>query len=164
MTKKTAAAATETAAQTYLDQVKQTIDAVQSKIEVPAAAREFVQRATSTAKERAESVHEGASNVANSAEKLATSFVGGYANFTRGLIDAAFDNVRHTLETVEKVAAAKSASEAVQIQADFLRDNAKANYERLRGAAEAARTVVVDGAEQVRGELARFNPYAAKAA
>lgn len=163
MSKKTAATA-ETAAQTYMDQVKQTLDAEQSKIEVPAAAREFVQRATSTAQERAESVHEGATNVATSAEKLATSFVGGYANFTRGLIDATFANLRHSLATVEKVAAAKSVSEAVQIQADFVRENATANYERLRGAAETARTVVADGVEQVRGEFAKVMPGTRQAA
>ena len=37
------------------------------------------------------------------AEKLATSFVGGYANFTRGLLDMTLANVQHALATVEKV-------------------------------------------------------------
>lgn len=161
MTKKTTAAAD---ASTYMDSVKETIETVQSKMEVPAAAREFVQRAAATVKERAASVHTGANDVATGAERLATSFVGGYANFVRGVVDATFANVQHALDTVEKVAGAKTVNEAAQVQADFVRESAKANYERVRSAAETARTVITDGAGQVQAELAKLNPYAKKAA
>lgn len=161
MTRKSA---TNTAAASYVDQIREAVDGIQSRVEVPAAAREFVQRTAATVKERAESVHQGANDVATSAEKLATAFVGGYANFTRGLIDATFANVQHAFSTVERLAAAKTLSEAVQVQADYVRDNVKANYERVRSAAETARVTAAEGAEKVREELSRLNPYAKKAA
>ena len=155
---------TISAAAGYFDQIKQTIENVQSKIEVPAAARDFVKRGASTAKERAESVHAGVVKLTDGAEKLATSFVGGYGNFTRGLLDMTLANVQHTLATVEKVAGAQSLNEAVQIQADFIRESASANLERVRGAAETAKTVVVDGAKTVQAELSKVYSFDAKAA
>lgn len=151
MTKKTTSAAAG-----YFDQIKQTFDSVQSKIEVPAAARDFVKRGASTAKERAESVHAGAAKLTDGVEKIASSFVGGYANFARGLLDMTLANVQHGLSTVEKIAGAKSLTEAVQIQADFVRENASANMERVRGAADTVKTTVVDGAKTVQAEFAKI--------
>lgn len=136
-------------------------DAAQ-KMEVPAAARDFVIRTAETAKDRAESVHTGAANVATRAEKLATAFVGGYANFARGMIDASLSNVQHALSTVEKVAGAKSLNEAVQIQADYVRESARVNFDRVKSAAETARETVMDSAKSVQAEIS--NLYAKKAA
>lgn len=153
-----------TPASTYFASVTEALENVQSKIEVPAAARDFVAKGASSAKERAETAHEGAIKFANGAEKLAASFVGGYANFTRGLIDATLANVQHALTTVEKVSGAKTINEAVQIQADFVRENASANLERVRGAAETARTVVTEGAKQVQTEVSKLYSFDKKAA
>lgn len=161
---KTAKTETAAAANSYFSSIKETLETVQGKMEVPAAARDFVVRTASTAKERAESVHAGAAKLTNGAEKVATAFVGGYANFTRGLLDMTLANVQHTLATVEKVAGAKSLNEAVQIQADFVRENASANMERVRGAAETARTVVVDGAKTVQAEISKIYSSEKKAA
>ncbi|MGE0499545.1 MAG: phasin family protein [Rhizobiaceae bacterium] len=155
---------TQSAAQSYVDQVRETMTNIQSKIEVPAAARDFVQRTANSAKERAESVHGTAGKLTDGAEKLATSFVGGYANLTRGLLDMTLANVQHALTTVEKVAGSKSINEAVQVQADFVRENARANYERVREAAETARTVVADGAKTVQAEIGRIYDFGKKAA
>jgi hypothetical protein len=159
---KTAAKTTATPASGYVASIQNAIDNVQSKLEVPAAARDFVKRTASSAKERAESVHSGAANATVTAEKFATSIVGGYANLTRGLLDMALANVQHTLTTVEKLAGAKSVNEAVQLQADFVRENARANFERIRGAAETARTTVTEGAQAVQAEFSKL--YANKAA
>ncbi len=162
MTKTTAK--TNSAAASYFDQIQQAFENVQSKVEVPAAARDFVKRGASTAKERAESVHAGVAKLTGGAEKVATSFVGGYANFARGLLDMTLANVQHTLATVEKVAGAQSFNEAIQIQADFVRENASANLERVRGAAETARTTVLDGAKTVQAELSKLYSFDKKAA
>ncbi len=159
-----ASAKTQSAAAGYIEQVRDTLNNFQSKIEVPAAARDFVQRTASSAKDRAESVHATAGKVTDGAEKLASSIVTGYANLTRGLLDMTLANVQHTLSTVEKVAGAKSISEAVQVQADFVRENARANFERVRGAAETARTVVTDGAKTVQAEIAKVYDFGKKAA
>ncbi len=161
---KTAAKTTKSATAGYFEQVREAFDNVQSKIEVPAAARDFVTRTASSAKERAEQVHATAGKLTNGAEKLASSFVGGYANFARGMLDMTLANVQHALSTVEKVAGAQSLSEAVQVQADFVRDNARANYDRVRGAAENVRTVVTDGAKTVQAEIAKVYDFGKKAA
>ena len=142
--------------------ISETIEQVQSKMEVPAAARDFVKRTAGTAKERAESLHNGATDVATRAEKFTTAFVGGYANVVRGLIDASLANVQHALSTVEKVAGAKSVNEAVQIQADYVRESARVNFERAKNAAETARETVVEGAKTVQAEVSAL--YTKKAA
>jgi hypothetical protein len=163
MTTKTNAK-TKPAAAGYFEQVRDALENVTSKIEVPTAARDLVTRTASSASERAEQVHATVGKLTDGAEKLATSFVGGYANFTRGLLDMTLANVQHALSTVEKVAGAKSLSEAVQLQADYVRDNARANYERVRGAAENVRTVVTDGAKTVQAEIGKIYDFGKKAA
>ena len=158
-TAKTAKA--ETVATDAFAKISETIESVQSKLEVPAAARDFVSRTAGTVKERAEQIHEGAASVTDRAERLATAVVGGYANVMRGLIDLSLANVQHALTTVEKVAGAKSLNEAVQIQADYVRESARANFERARSAAETARDTIAEGAKTVQAEVASMYSKAA---
>ena len=160
------AAKTKTVAENsgILESVKSAYDTVSSKMEVPAAARDFVKRTASTAQERAETVHETAANLTDGAEKLATRIVGGYANFTRGLLDMTLANVQHTLATVEKLAAVKSVNEAVQVQVDFVRENTSANIERMRGAADTAKSVVTEGAKTVQAGISKIYAFDKKAA
>lgn len=160
MTKKTETA--KTAANDYVASVNETIEKVKEQMEVPSAVRDFVKRAAVTGKDRAGDLQKGAYKVTDGAEKLATNFVGGYAGFLRGMIDAAHANVEHTLNTVEKIAAAKSVNEAVQLQVDFVRDNTRANYDRVRDAAESARESVMEGAKTVQDEVSKL--YGKKAA
>ena len=151
-------------AKTYFTSVTEAFENVQSKLEVPAAARDFIVKGAATAKDRAESVHGNVIKFADGAEKLATSFVGGYANFVRGAIDATLANVQHTLTTVEKVAGAKTLNEAVQIQVDAAREGASANMERVRNVAETARTAVTEGAKEVQAQLSKLYSFDKKAA
>jgi hypothetical protein len=155
-TAKTACVANDT-----MSSISEVIETVQSKMEVPAAARDFVKRTAATAQERAETVHTGFATATTKVENLATAFVGGYANFARGLVDASLSNVQHALSTVEKVAGAKSLNEVVQIQADYVRESAKANFDRVKNAAEIARTTVVDGAKTVQSEISAMYSKAA---
>ena len=161
-TAKTTKAAAETSG--IIESVKSAYESVTQKMEAPAAARDFVVRTASTAKERAESVHETAANLTDGAEKLATRVLGGYANFTRGLLDMTLANVQHSLATVEKLAGAKSLNEAVQVQADFVRENARANFERVRDAADTAKSVVTEGAKSVQAEISKIYSFDKKAA
>jgi hypothetical protein len=155
-TAKTASVANDT-----MSSISEVIENVQSKMEVPAAARDFVKRTAATAQERAETVHTGIATATTKVENFATAFVGGYANFARGLVDASLSNVQHALSTVEKVAGAKSLNEVVQIQADYVRESAKANFDRVKNAAEIARTTVVDGAKTVQSEISAMYSKAA---
>lgn len=161
---KTTAKKTVAENSSILETVKSAYESVQSKMEVPAAARDFVKRTASTAQERAESVHETAANFTNTAEKFTNRLVGGYANLTRGLLDMTLANVQHSLATVEKLAGVKSINEAVQVQADFVRENARANFERVRDAADTAKSVVTAGAKTVQAEIAKIYSFDKKAA
>ena len=58
----------------------------------------------------------------------------------------------------------KSLTEAAQIQVDFVRDSAAANYDEVRGAYDVARETVMDGAEAARTRAADMWPFAKKAA
>ena len=162
MTKTTAHKAEKAeSASTYVPSFHAAFEGMPSKLEIPAAARDFVKRAATSAKQRAEGAHDGAASLTDNAEKFAASFFGGYANFTRGLLDMALANVQHTLSTVEKLAGATSINEAVALQADFVRENASANIERIRGAAETARDSMAEGARTFQAEFSRLHGKAA---
>jgi len=162
MTKKIETPKTATAANDYVASVKEAIENVQKQVEVPSSVRDFVKRTAGSGKDRAGDLQKGAYKVTDGAEKLAGAFVSGYAGFIRGLIDATHANLEHTFNTVEKIAGAKTVNEAVQLQVDFVRDNTRANYDRVRDAAESARETVVDGAKTVQEEVSKL--YSQKAA
>ena len=107
-------------------------------------------------------MHEDLAAATAKVENFATAFVGNYADFARGLVNASLANVQHALTTVEKVAGAKSLNEALQIQADYVRESARSNFERAKDAAEAARVTVIDGAQTIQSEISAL--YAKKAA
>ena len=144
-------------------QISDAIDSVNKKVEVPAAARDFVKRTAATTKQRAEAVHAHAAKATEGAEKLATLLVGGYANFTRSLLDS-LANIQHTLATVEKLAGARSLNEAVEVQSDFVRESARANVERVRKAADSVKSVVADGAKTVQAEISKIYGFGQQAA
>ncbi len=155
MTKTTAKTATPDT--NYFASVQQAFENVQGNFEVPATARDFVKRTASSVKEGAETAHTRAAEATKSAEKFAASFVGGYASFTRGLLDATLANVQHAVSTAEKVAGAQSINEAFQIQADFVRESARANFERVRTVADTAKSVVTEGAKNAQAEFSKFS-------
>ena len=144
--------------------IGETMKTMQKKIAVPAAAREFAARQAATAQERAEAVHEGATKLNANVEKAAVSFIGGYASFTRGLIDMTAANVAQAFATVEKVAAAKSLPDAMKIQSDYVRESAKANLERIQKAAEAAKETVSEATASARDTAAKVFSQGKKAA
>jgi len=139
-------------------------ETVRGAEKMTASAREFVKRTAATAKERAENLHEGTEKFNTGLESSMKSFVGGYVSVLGGIADATFANVDHALSTVEKLAAAKSVSEAVKIQGDYVRESANANYERAKVAAESTRDVVVSNTSAVREQIASVWPYGKKAA
>ena len=128
------------------------------------SAREFVKRTAASAKERAENLHEGSNTINAGVEKNLNRMVSGYVSVLGGIADATFANVDHALSTVEKLAGAKSVSEALQIQSDYVRDSANSNMERARDAAETVREVVVENVSDFRNQAAKIWPYGTKAA
>ena len=93
-----------------------------------------------------------------------TRMAGGYVSILGGIAAATHENVTHALTTVEKLANAKSVSEAVRIQSDYVRDNTSANMARVRDAAEIVREVASDSANMMRENVSKVWPYGKKAA
>lgn len=162
MTKKIETEKLAAVANDYVATVTKTFEDFQKQVEVPAAVRELMKNSAGTAKVRAGEFQDGAYKVADGTEQFLNALVGGYVKFARGGVDATFANVGHALDTVEKIAAAKSVNEAVQLQADFVRDNARANYDRMSVAAENLRTAMADNAKKVQDEFDKL--YGGKAA
>ena len=128
------------------------------------SAREFVKRSAATAKERSDNLYDGSTKLNSGLEKVLTRAVTGYVGFLGKVAEATHSNVNHALNTAEKLAAAKSLSEAAQIQADFVRENTTANIDRVREAVNTSREVVMEGVEVVRDSAAKAWPYGKKAA
>ena len=136
----------------------------QDKLEVPAAAREFMQRSVASAKERLADAHAGANNATVTYEKAATTLIGGGAAVLRSLFDASYENTVATFALAEKLATAKSLQEAYQIQSDFARDAARANWARVQATAETVKANVQDSVKLFQDEATRVMSIAKKAA
>lgn len=144
--------------------IMNTVEALQENIAVPEAAREFVAQQAATAQQQAEAAHESVAQFNTQAEKAAVSFAGSYANFTKSLIDMTAAIIRDAFATVEKVATAKSLPDAMQIQADFVRNSSKANLERLKDVAETAKDTMAQVTATARESAAKAMAHGNKAA
>lgn len=113
-------------------------------------AREFVKRSAETAQERAEGFYETTKTYNTQLEDTLKRAATGYTNMLGGLFDAAFANVNHTLAAVEKLAEAQTASEAIQIQSDYVREHSAQNMEHLRSAYDYVRDVTTENATYIR--------------
>lgn len=134
-------------------------EATKVTTKVAESAREIVRRSAATAKERSDDAFEGASKFNSGLESTMNRVVGGYVTVLGGIATATHDNVNRALTTVEKLANAKSMTEAVRIQSDYVRENTTANIENIRVAANVAREAMMDGASVVRENVTKAWPY-----
>ncbi|MGI9354270.1 MAG: phasin family protein [Rhizobiaceae bacterium] len=134
-------------------------EATKVTTKVAESAREIVRRSAATAKERSDDAFEGATKFNSGLENAMNRAVGGYVTILGGIATATHDNVNRVLTTVEKLANAKSMTEAVRIQSDYVRENTTANIENVRVAANVTRDVMMDGAAAVRENVTKAWPY-----
>lgn len=127
-------------------------------------AREYVARTAASVKERNDSAYEGVTKLNSGIEKTMTRFVGGYVGLMGEMAKAAHEDVAKALTTVEKVAHAKSFTEAAQAQVDFYRDYASTNYDRAQTVVAAGRDMVNEGVETIREGASDVWPFGKKAA
>ena len=131
---------------------------------VTEGAREFVKRSTGSAQERVEGLYETSKSYNAQIEDTLKRAATGYANILGGFADAAFANVNHTLAAVEKLAEAKSVSEAVKVQSDFVREHTAQNMEHVRSAYDYVRDVASENMTSVREGYAKMWPSSGKKA
>jgi len=126
-----------------------------------AAAREFLADQADSAQDGAAELNEQS---AAQAEKATVSMIASYASFTQSLIDMTAANLTHAFSTVEKVAAAKSPTDAMKIQAAFVRDSSKANVERLQEVSAIARSAMAQATATARAAAEKALAQTHKAA
>ena len=109
---------------------------IQSKIEVPEAARDFVKRVATEASDRASGLHSGAEKLTATIETAVTEQVAETAKISRNIQQALLDDAQAFFGGLEKLAAAKSLSEAFQVQSDLVRARTDVAIARARGTAD----------------------------
>ena len=131
---------------------------------VAEGAREFVKRTTDSAQERVESAYETTKTYNAQLEDTLKRAASGYANILGGIAEAAFANVNHTLNAVEKLAEAKSVSEAMEVQTTYVREHTAQNMEHVRSAYDYVRDVASENLTSVREGYAKMWPQSGKKA
>jgi len=132
------------------------LSGLQSKLEFPESAREFVKRGAATAQERAAAIHDGANKVAGVIEGAIVDAVTGVADINRKLIDTAHDDTAAALESIGKLATAKSLAEGYQLTVDYWRERGEAGMTRAKNVAAFVSTKVHDGVKAVEDAAARI--------
>ncbi len=139
---------TETTAKKATKAVQDSATEMTSK--VTSGAREFVKRTTETVQERAEGAFETSKTYNSQMEETLKRAASGYANMLGGIAEAAFSNLNHTLDAVEKLADAKSVSDAVEIQTTYVREHTAKNMEHARSAYDYVRDVATEATGDLR--------------
>jgi phasin len=116
-------------------------------LEVPEAARDFVKRTASTAKERAADLHAGSEKVTSVIETAVTDSVTEAAKISRNIQQAIYQDAEAFFAGIDKLASAKSVNEAVQIQSDMVRARGEAFISRAKSTTEYLGKLVADGAK-----------------
>jgi len=167
MTKKQNARKTKSstgAATAAYGSVIKALGGLQSKLEIPESAREFVKRGAATAKQRAAAMHDGANKVAGVIEGAIVDAVTGVADINRKLIDTAHDDTAAALAAIDKLAAAKSLAEAYQLYLSYWRERGEVGMARAKNVATFLSAKVYDCVKAVEDGAARIVPASRQAA
>jgi phasin len=124
-------------------------------MEVPEAAREFVKRTTSTAKERAADAYAGSEKVTAAIQVAVTDSVSEAAKISRNIQQAIYQDTEAFLAGIDQLASAKSFNEAVQIQSDLARARGEVFISRAKSTSEYLGKLVANGAKAVQDNLAK---------
>ena len=153
----------ETAVNSMTNNVKQAFapmtDALKN-MEVPEAARDFVKRAASTAKDRAADIHTGSEKVTSAIETAAAGSVSEIAKITRNIQQAIYNDAEAYFSGIEKLASAKSLSEAAQIQTDLMKSAGEVFAARAKSTTEYLSKIVSDGAKTAQDNMSKVASYA----
>jgi phasin len=116
-------------------------------MEVPEAAREFVKRQASAAKEKAAEAYAGSEKVTAAIEIAAADSVSEVAKISRNIQQAIYQDAEALFAGIDKLASAKTLNEAVQIQSDLARARGEVFVSRAKSTAEYLGQLVSNGAK-----------------
>ena len=124
-------------------------------MEVPEAARDFVKKTASTAKDRAADIHAGSEKVTAAIETAVAGSVSEAAKISRNIQQAIYQDTEAFFAGIDKLASAKSFNEAVQIQSDMVRTGGEVFVSRAKSASEYLGNLVADGAKTAQDNFAK---------
>ena len=124
-------------------------------MEVPEAAREFVKKQTETAKVRAADLHAGSEKVTNAIETAVAGSVSEAAKISRNINQAIYQDAEAFFAGIDKLASAKSLSEAAQIQSDMVRARGEVLVSRAKATTEYLGKLVADSAKTAQDNFSK---------
>ena len=124
-------------------------------VEVPEAAREFVKKTASSAKERAADVYAGSEKVTAAIETAVSDGVTEAAKISRNIQQAIYQDAEAFFAGIDKLASAKSFNEAVQIQSDLARAQGEVVVSRAKSTAEYLGKLVANGAKTAQDNFSK---------
>jgi phasin len=160
---------TETETSSVLNSVKEAFAPVTEalkniqNLEVPEAARDFVKRTASTAKDRAADLHAGSEKVTAAIETAVADSVSEAAKISRNIQQALYQDVEAFFSGIDKLASAKSLNEAVQIQSDMVRARGEVLVSRAKSTTEYLGKLVADGARTAQDNFSKVASYSKSA-
>src|ERR1700727_2974994 len=124
-------------------------------LEVPEAAREFVKKTANTAKDRAADLHAGSEKVTAAIEPAVAGSVSEAAKISRNIQQAIYQDAEAFFAGIDKLASAKSITEAVQIQSEMVRAGRETFVSRAKSTTEYLGQLVADGAKSAQANLSK---------
>jgi phasin len=124
-------------------------------MEVPESAREFVKKTASTAKERAADAFAGSEKVTAAIETAVADGVSEVAKISRNIQQAIHQDTAAFFDGLDKLASAKTLSEAAQIQADLVRSRGEAFISRAKSTTDYVGKLVAEGAKSVQDNFSK---------
>jgi phasin len=124
-------------------------------MEVPEVARDFVKRTANTAKERTSDFYAGSEKVTAAIETAVAESVSEAAKITRNIQQALYQDAEAFFAGIDKLASAKTVTEAVQIQSELARERGEALISRAKSSTEYLGKLVANGAKTVQDNLAK---------
>ncbi|PSO17921.1 phasin [Bradyrhizobium sp. MOS003] len=124
-------------------------------LEVPEAAREFVKKSANTAKDRAAEVFAGSERVTAAVENVVTESVTEAGKISRNIQQALYDDAQAFFAGIDKLASAKSFSEAVEIQSSLLRSRGEVFVSRAKATADYVGQLAANSAKSAQDNFAK---------
>jgi phasin len=124
-------------------------------LEVPEAAREFVKKTANTAKDRAAEAFAGSERVTAAVENAVTESVTEAGKISRNIQQAIYEDAEAFFSSIDKLASAKSFSEAVEIQSSLLRARGEAFVSRAKATTDYLGKLAANGAKSAQDNFAK---------
>ena len=124
-------------------------------MEVPEAAREFVKKQADAAKVRAADAYAGSEKVTDAIETAVAGSVSEAAKISRNIQQAMYQDAEAFFSGIDKLASAKSLSEAAQIQSELVRARGEVLVSRVKSSTEYLGKLVSESAKTAQDNFSK---------